>query len=312
MQLKAILAGNTAYSKLLMAVGVILISAVFFTLLSVVAASGIYGVSMIKLQTMFTDFSDPKAIPVLKFIQIFSTIGTFIIPALVIAFLFDREPMNYLSLNKKTPLVSAFFVIIALVASLPLINYLGELNSRMSLPAFLSEVEKWMKESEDKAAALTKGFLDMHSISDVLFTIFMIALLPAIGEELLFRGVIQRLLGDWSKNIHVAVWTTAVLFSAMHMQFYGFIPRMMLGAMLGYLLVWSGSLWLSIIAHFVNNASAVILTYLFKEEIVGVDPDKLGTEGQMTFVLFSTIATAGLLLLVYRNEKKRKEKFTLQ
>jgi membrane protease YdiL (CAAX protease family) len=234
-----------------------------------------------------------------------STIGTFIIPAFVIAFLFDPRPMNYLSLSKKTGLVSTLLVIVALIASLPLINYLGELNSRMSLPAFLSDVEKWMKDSEDKAAALTKGFLDMHSTSDVLFTVFMIALLPAIGEELLFRGVIQRLLGDWSKNSHVAVWTTAVLFSAMHMQFYGFIPRMMLGALLGYLLVWSGSLWLSIIAHFVNNASAVILTYLFKEEMVGVDPDKLGTEGEMTTVLISIVLTAGLLWLVYRNEKKK-------
>lgn len=305
MRLNAIFEGNTAYSKLLMAVGIILISAVFFTLLSVIAASGIYGISLLQVQTMLSEFSDPKAIPVLKFIQIFSTVGTFIIPAAAIAFLFDRKPMSFLSISKIPLGISALLVIIAMIAALPLINYLGEINSRMSLPAFLADVEKWMKESENRAASLTKGLLEMHSVSDMLFNVFMIALLPAIGEELLFRGIIQRLLSDWSKNIHAGIWISAVLFSAMHMQFYGFIPRMLLGALLGYLLVWSGSLWLPIIAHFINNASAVILMYLFKEDMMGIDPDKVGTEGEMSMLLISVLVTGGLLLLVYRNEKPK-------
>lgn len=305
MRINAIFEDNSAYSKLLMAVGVILISAVFFTLLSLVAASGIYGVSLLKVQELLTDSSDPKAIPVLKFIQTFSTIGTFIIPAVAIAFLFDRKPMKFLSISKKINLSTALLIIIAMVLALPLINYLGELNSRMSLPDFLSDLEKWMKKSEDNAAELTKRLLEMHSVSDMLFNVFMIALLPAVGEELLFRGIIQRLLSDWAKNIHIAIWISAILFSAMHMQFYGFIPRMLLGALLGYLLAWSGSLWLPIIAHFVNNAAAVILMYLFSEKLVGVDPDKLGTEGQMTLVMISVVTTGGLLWLVYKNVRMK-------
>ncbi|HEV7423641.1 MAG TPA: CPBP family intramembrane glutamic endopeptidase, partial [Candidatus Paceibacterota bacterium] len=201
---------------------------------------------------------------------------------------------------------------VALIVSLPLINYLGELNSRMSLPAFLSGVEKWMKDSENQAAELTKNFLEMHSVSDVVFNVFMIALLPAIGEEFLFRGIIQKIFSEWSKNIHVAVWISAILFSAMHMQFYGFLPRMMLGVLLGYLLVWSGSLWLPIIAHFVNNAAAVIFTYLFREELMSVDPDKMGTEGEMSTAVISVIVLAGLLWLIYRKEKIRKEKFVME
>lgn len=304
MELKAIWAGNSAYSKFLLVVGIILISATLFTVLGTVAATAIYGVSIMQLQTMLNDFTNPTAISILKFIQTISTIGIFIIPALVIAFLFDHQPMNYLRVNKIVNAVSAVLVVIALVAALPLINYLGELNSRMSLPSFLSDIEKWMKDSEDKAAELTKSFLDMRSTSDLLFNVFMIGLLPAIGEELLFRGIIQRLFSEWSKNINIGIWTSAILFSAMHMQFYGFVPRMMLGALLGYLFAWSGSLWLPIIAHFVNNALAVVLTYLLSAQMIGVDADKIGTENDYATVLISVLLTGLLLWFIYKKEKR--------
>ncbi len=305
MSLKATWAGTSPYSKFLLAVGVILISAVVFTLISTLAAVGIYRINITELQTLLGDFSNPKAISVLKLIQTVSTIGTFILPAFLIAYLFDKEPLNYLSLSKKISLSSVLLVVVALIAALPFINYLGDLNSRMSLPSFLSGVEKWMKDSEDQAARLTKNFLEMHSVSDVLFTVFMIGLLPALGEELLFRGIIQKIFSQWSKNVHIGVWTSAILFSAMHVQFYGFIPRMMLGALLGYLLVWSGSLWLPIIAHFVNNASAVIFTYLFNEQMMTVDPDKLGTENDYVSVLISILTTGVLLWLFYKKEQKK-------
>ena len=145
----------------------------------------------------------------------------------------------------------------------------------------------------------------MHSIPDVLFNIFMIALLPALGEELLFRGIVQKIFTQWSKNVHLGVWISAVLFSAMHVQFYGFIPRMMLGALLGYLLVWSGSLWLPIMAHFVNNASAVIFTYLFDKQMMTVNPDKIGTESDYTSVLISVLLTGVLLWLIYKKERPK-------
>ena len=307
MSVKAIWENTTIYSKFLLAVGVVLISASLFTIVSVFAAAGIYGINASQLQEMMTNFSNPDSIKVLKFIQTISTIGMFIVPAFVIAYFFDQHPLNYLSIDKKINFASALLVVIALIVALPLINYLGELNSHLSLPSFLSGIEKWMKDSEDKAAELTKGFLEMHSASDLIFNVFMIALLPAIGEELLFRGIIQRIFSEWSKNVHVGIWISAILFSAMHMQFYGFLPRMMLGGLLGYLLLWSGSLWLPIIAHFVNNASAVIFTYLFSEKIITEDPDKIGIEGEMISVLVSTLVFSFLLWVVYKREKKRKE-----
>ena len=134
-----------------------------------------------------------------------------------------------------------------------------------------------MKASEEQAAALTEAFLKMSTPGELIFNLFMIALIPAIGEELLFRGIVQNIFSRWLKNNHAAVWFTAILFSAMHMQFYGFIPRLMLGAMLGYLLVWSGNLWWPIIAHFVNNAAAVIFSYLFQNKFIDLDPDTIGS-----------------------------------
>ena len=99
----------------------------------------------------------------------------------------------------------------------------------------------------------------------------------------------------------------AFLFSAMHMQFYGFVPRLLLGAMLGYLFVWSGSLWLSVLAHFVNNASAIIFTYLYQQQMSTIDVDAVGTrEGEVMSVLISTLLTAALLFLIYRTETKKR------
>lgn len=311
MPLKAIWADNTAYSKFLLAVGVVLICAVLFTLIGTLAVSIAFGVSLTQLQEAFNSDTNPNAISMLKGMQTISAIGAFAIPALLIAYLFDQKPLDYLSLNKKFSVVSVVLVMVALIAAIPMINYIVEMNSRMLLPSFLSGIENWMKESEAKAAELTERFLVMHSVSDLLFNIFMIGLLPAIGEELLFRGIIQRLFIDWSKNRHLGIWLSAILFSAMHLQFYGFIPRVLLGALFGYLLVWSGSLWLPICAHFANNASAVLFTYLFKEEMMAWDADKIGVESEQSFVVFSFIAVAVLLWVVYYREKGKRETIAL-
>ena len=308
MPLKAIWADNTAYSKFLLAVGVVLICAVLFTLIGTITVSIVYGIGPAQLQGLFNELSNPEVISMLKFMQTISAIGAFVVPALLIAYLFDKKPLQYLAFSKNFSLISVILVVLALIIAIPFINYLVELNSRMSLPSIFSGIEKWMKESENKAAELTERFLVMHSVSDLLFNIFMIGLLPAIGEELLFRGVIQRLFIDWSKNRHIGIWVTAILFSAMHLQFYGFIPRVLLGALFGYLLVWSGSLWLPICAHFANNASAVLFTWLFKEQLMTVDADKIGAQGETSAVLISFIVMAGLLGVVYAREKRKREK----
>jgi membrane protease YdiL (CAAX protease family) len=298
--MKSIWAGNTPYSKFLITVGIILISAVFFTLLSTVAATFAFDVNMIQLQAMLSDPKNPESLKILKLIQTFSAIGTFIIPPFILAYLFSSQPIEYLALNKQ-PRKNSYIIIIALMLiATPFINFLGELNSHLHLPSFLKGVEDWMHDAEAKAAELTEAFLIMNSFGDLLFNIFMIALLPAIGEELLFRGIVQKLFHQWTRNAHIAIWLTAILFSAMHMQFYGFLPRMILGVMLGYMLVWSGSLWLPILAHFINNAGAVIFTYMFQHGYTNLDPDKVGTENDFISVLGSIVITFLLFSMLYK------------
>ena len=138
----------------------------------------------------------------------------------------------------------------------------------------------------------------------------MIAIIPAIGEELLFRGVIQRLFINWTKNAHWGILITSILFSALHMQFFGFFPRMMLGILFGYLFLWSGSLWLPILCHFINNGSAVVYVYLEQRGLMGFSSDTLGAENQdMLITIACSIAISGLLYLIY---KKGKERQTIQ
>src|SRR5690606_2422366 len=119
----------------------------------------------------------------------------------------------------------------------------------------------WMKVQELQMEKITEKILQVTSFSGLLLNLLVIAIIPAIGEELLFRGCLQPVFHRWTKNIHIAIWITAIIFSAIHVQFYGFIPRMLMGAVFGYMLYWGRSIWLPIIAHFINNATAVIYTF---------------------------------------------------
>ena len=185
-------------------------------------------------------------------------------------------------------------------AALPLINEMVSVNEMMKLPEFLKGMEDWMKSAEEEAAKLTEVFMKMPTLSAFLFNLLMIALLPAIGEELLFRGRLQRLLKEWLKNIHVAIFISAFLFSALHMQFYGFLPRMFLGVLFGYLFYWSGSLWVPVCAHFINNGAAVIVAYLGQRGILGGDYENFGTTDSAILILLSIFVTGCCLCLIYR------------
>ncbi len=284
-----------------------MISAVFFTLISTFLASVIYGVDMAQLAILMGELENPSNIAVLKMVQTVSAIGTFIVPPFVLAWLFHPSPLDFLSIRKKPAFSSSVLIIALLFLAVPLINHLGEVNSHFHLPSFLKGMEDWMKASEEQAARLTEAFLIMPTPSDMIMNLFMVAVIPAIGEELLFRGIIQNIFSRWLKNNHVAVWLAAILFSAMHMQFYGFIPRLLLGAMLGYLLVWSGNLWWPIIAHFVNNAAAVIFTYFYQNNMSTFDPDKIGVGyEQMNMVILSIVCTGVLLFFLYKEGLKKR------
>jgi len=306
MQLKAMWANNSPASKFLLAIGMVIVGAFLFSLVAFGLAAAIYGINPMQLEGLLSDLDNPLTMPVLKLIQTVSEIGTFILPALFVAYTFDRSAAGYLHLDKEVNWITVAAVFALLVAAVPVINYLGEINSRMVLPSWLAGVERQMKESEEQAARLTEKFLEIKSPFQFAYAMMMIAVLPALGEELLFRGVLQRIFSEWSGNKHTGIWATAILFSAMHMQFYGFVPRMLLGVLLGYLFLWSGSLWLPILAHFFNNGAAVIASCLYRQNSISVNPDTIGTESDYVALVVSMIITAGLLWIIYKREMKNR------
>ena len=170
-----------------------------------------------------------------------------------------------------------------------------EWNANIHLPEALKAFELWAREKEDFATQLTKFLTKFDSIGQFILAFVVIAILPGIGEELVFRGLLQPELHRATKNIHAAIWISAILFSAIHMQFFGFVPRVLLGALFGYLYYWSGDLRIAMFAHFVNNGFSVLLMYLNQLGIVQVDIES--TEAApWPMVAGFTIITFGLLV----------------
>jgi len=246
-------------------------------------------------------FSNPSDISVLKISQLLLSIGVIVLPPIFLAYLISTNPFNFLYLYKRnTNWREIVFVVLFMIIIIPFINLLGDLNHRLVLPKVFSGLEMWMKTSEDQAAELTQKFLNVRTIPGLFFNIILIALIPAIGEELYFRGAIQRVIQPW-KGIQVSIWITAIIFSTIHFQFYGFVPRMLMGAFFGYLLFWSKNLWFPVIAHFTNNAIAVIFYYLKFNGFKLPDIDSIGTGNTIWIGLVSgAIGLSGLFWLKRR------------
>lgn len=244
--LKGMFAERSTGVKILTYVFSLIFCAVFFSTL---------GVVITKIGGL-----DPRSTEANKILQLFSSIGFFMAPPLLYAFLTRKESDNYFQMNMIDPRI-LIYGIGTIITIYPLISLLGIWNEGMHMPEALKNVELWMKTCEDEAKRLTLLFLDAHTVPGLIVNIILIALIPAIGEELTFRGLLQQGLAKRLKNGHAAVWISAFVFSAIHMQFFGFFPRFILGVLLGYLFLYGKSLIVSIFCHFMNNAVVVIFAY---------------------------------------------------
>ena len=208
-------------------------------------------------------------------------------------------------MDTKMSWQTALLALGLIICAVPCINLLADLNSRVKLPESLASIEQILKHQEEVAATLTERFLQADNIGILLVNIALMALLPALSEELSFRGTLQQILakGEEQKaGIHAAIWITAFVFSAIHMQFYGFIPRMLLGAMFGYIFVWTGCIWVPVLMHFTNNGLAVISYYLFGQNS---SADTIGTGTTWWLGVLSLIITSLGLLIFYRRTRTR-------
>ena len=231
----------------------------------------------------------------LKWLQLAQTVGTFLLPPILCAWMWDEEkkPFRWLHMDKGADVRVFLWAIAVMVCAIPGINLLADLNSRVELPESLDFIEQILKKMEEDAAALTERFLAVDNLWGLLINVGLLAFLPAMAEELSFRGTLQQILGRG----HTAVWVSAIIFSAIHMQFYGFIPRMLMGALFGYVFLWTDSLWVPITMHFTNNCIAV-LAYYFSDEIGenGIKyADTIGAGNTWWLGVLSLLAVGALL-----------------
>jgi membrane protease YdiL (CAAX protease family) len=265
-----------------------------------------YFIGMIPI--LFSNSTDLSAINAqnvgsFKWLQSWSSIGVFILPSILFVYLTEMKFVISKSFSRNQLAIS----VCAMLFCIPIINYLALWNEAIHLPQFLSGIEDWMRASEAKSAIIMEYFLRMDTYGDLFINLFVIALIPAVGEEFLFRGVIQRGLTKWKNNPHFGIWISAFLFSALHMQFLGFVPRFLIGGFFGYLFLWSGSIWLPVIAHFINNALAVVLIFTASRNVGTNQLESLGaTSEDGTLVLMCCFALAMLLYLLHEIRATKK------
>lgn len=242
------------------------------------------------------DLSNQVAVNYLKLLQLFSAVGLFVAPTLLYAYLTDFDYKLLFNFKRQ----SAFLVIVIMMLITPFIGWLLEMNMSIPFP-------DWILRLGNDSEKIVESFLKMNHLGDLLFNLLVIAIVPAIGEELLFRGYLQQSFSKWLSNPHVAIIVTAVLFSAIHLHFQGFFPRFIFGVLLGYLFYWSGSLWLPILAHFVNNAQAVIFSYPTFKVDSGVYSVLSDVEVDPMMALFSFASVVVLLFMFYKTVSIKKD-----
>jgi membrane protease YdiL (CAAX protease family) len=308
--IKGLFSNASPFSQLILLAFIMMACLLLFMLIGILFAPLLLGLPLTELTNVFNGNTSVQNINVIRYIQVLSGIGLFIIPAFIASWLFSGTATGYLNFDFRKTRKSKFnlikwfgAVLLLMLMAIPCINMLAALNEMIVFPKSMSGLEQWLKAFEEAAQELTESFLKVDNIGGMLFNIFMMAFLPALGEELIFRGLLQKIFIRWTGSIHVGIIITGFLFSLMHMQFYGFFPRWLLGVMFGYLLVWSGTIWLPIFAHFVNNAVAVFLSFLIHKGIVPENIETFGSDWHdITVTIMAAIICTWLLWIMYRRK----------
>ena len=300
MALKNSLSTTSPFGKLillgvLMLLGVAFALGVLFSLNALVFNLPIHSISIADLN------NNPQNIITAKVLQIFSQVGLFILPALLFAYLTNKAIKPELSFTSSLPTKTMLITVFSTLLAIPFINLLAQWNSNWHLPDFLSKTEEWMRVMQTQNDQLMELILIMDSPSSIALNFLMMAILPAIGEELIFRGVIQKQLTRWVSNPHLAIFLTAVFFSAFHMQFLGFLSRLLLGMLFGYLFYYSKNIWVPILAHFVNNSLALVLALTLG---IGTNDDAFNDTASLSLSLMMFSLFMVSMFLVYTNRSR--------
>jgi len=259
-----------------------------------------------ELAVLIEKINNPLAYPEMKMqmlcLQGISSFVAFVLVPLLFIIWKEQYWRSFLSTNTKNRYLLILPTILLVLVSLPFVSYLVQWNENLVLPDFLSQFEIWAKEKEEFLKKITQVMTKLDSSFELIVGLVVIALLPALGEELVFRGYLQNKFVQLFGSVHVAIWFSAFLFSAIHFQFYGFVPRMVLGAIFGYLYLFTGQFHLPVIAHFTNNGLMLIMIYLKNKEHIKYDIES-EENATLWIAVFSFAMMSLILVLIMRQVK---------
>ena len=274
-----------------------------FILLALIIIGLILG-TVIGFAYVFITKSNPQDLNSLRFMQISSQLFTFVFPPIAYAFLVKEKPVNALGL--KNAKILWFLIGTAIIfAILPLNSILAEWNAGLKLPESLSALEQMIKDMQESATAMIEKFVSVDTIGGLILNFFMIAGLAALGEELLFRSIIQTSLIKICKNAHVGILIASAIFSFIHLEFYGFVPRLILGMLLGYMFYFSGSIWIPMLMHFLNNGTVVLIYFLNNKGITNIDVDTFGQTSIPILIVSIVVMIVLFLFSIKYSDKER-------
>jgi uncharacterized protein len=241
------------------------------------------------------------SIAFLRYLTVAEQLSFFVIPALYLLKQLSGPSGKITSYFPVPSVRNAVLVILLAFCLFPVTIFAGKLNSGMHFPEWLSGIEKWMTDKEDAADSLLSVISAADTFGVLMLNLIILALIPAVGEEMVFRGIFQPIFQKLFRNCHFGIWFTAFVFSAVHLQFFGFLPRFILGLVFGYLYYRSGTLWLPVTAHFVNNAVPVIGAFLVDSNKITAQPDDASLLIQL-LILTAPVVIAVLIMLHFRKE----------
>lgn len=289
-------AGKNNIVQLIFLLLFVLAGMIIFSALATLVCSAIYDT------TTWSKAANPAAF--LRITQTITSIGSFLLPALLFSFCQDKKWFHFNACDRQPHYLLVNVTLVLSIVLLPIVAALAGWNESMVLPEKLSGIEKWMRSMEDTVAQMQYVMTFQHTYGTLIANMLVLALLPAVCEEFIFQGALQRFLHKNCHMTHAAIWITAFVFSTIHMEFYGFLPRFLLGVYLGYLYYWSRSLWLPILAHFLHNVLSLLVDFTFAGRGILIDQVRFtDIRGAVPMLLTCSLVTAMSLVFMWKVQK---------
>lgn len=292
--------GKSKIFQVLSLILLILMGSMIFSALSILTNQAIFHTSNMN------EAANPAAFA--RISQSLTSVGIFLFPAMMFAFCQDKKWLHYNAADRRPHYLLLNVTLLLSIVLLPVVAALSGWNETLKLPDNMANIEAWMRKMESSAMQIQHIMTYEHSYGNLMANLFALAAIPALCEEFMFQGTIQRFMHKSNLNPHGAIWITAILFSTIHLQFYGFVPRLLLGAYLGYLYYWSRSLWLPILAHFLHNALCLMVDFTMQGRGIILEGMKISeVRGGTMMVVTCTLVAAMSMVFMWKVQRDLKQ-----